>query len=423
MPGGEAGAAEEARVRRVGVRWLLAGNAATAAVQLGLAMALAKQLTEAAVGDFVLALSIWAPVLMAANMGLRPVVASDAEGEHPFGRYLRVRATALAVAFVLTTGACTWLVGSEGIVVVLLVGLSKVGESFSELSYGLQQRHAHERTVGVSLFIRGGVSISLAIVLLEATGTLEGACLALAVTNLGVALVFDLPRARALEARGGASASLHPRGAVLRIVRLGAPLGATAVLLSLTTNVPRYFIEAEVGRAALGVFGVLGYGVAAGALVMNALCNATARDLGASWIRRDLVRFRGVLRGFVLTTMGWAGLVVVVALVAGELVLGLMFGPSYAAASEVFVWMMVAGGVAYLGFAFQYTLTAVRSTSIQVVGVALELVVLTLACAWWVPQHGLLGGALALLCGAVAQALVLGGAVLRVLGRGAREVR
>ena len=116
-------------------------------------------------------------------------------------------------------------------------------------------------------------------------------------------------------------------------------------------------------------------------------------------------------------------LLVVVALVAGELVLGLMFGPSYAAASEVFVWMMVAGGVAYLGFAFQYTLTAVRSTSIQVVGVALELVVLTLACAWWVPQHGLLGGALALLCGAVARALVLGGAVLRVLGRGAREVR
>lgn len=397
------------------------GNAATAAAQLGVVATMASILREDAVGDFVLAMSIWAPVLMAANMGLRPVVASDAEGEHPFARYLRVRVVALGLAYVLTLLLGAWSADAEGRAIMALVGAAKAAESVSDLCYGLQQRHAREHDAGVSLVLRAVGGLGLAVALLLSVGTLVGACMGLAAVNLAVVLGWDLPRALALGSRQPTRAGGWP--AVRRIVRLGAPLGATAVMLSLTVNVPRYFVEAELGRAELGVFGVLGYGVAAGGLVMNALCNATARDLGAAWVERDGLRFVRVLRWFLAATLAWAGASVAVTYLVGRAVLELLFGPAYSAAIDAFVWLMLAGGVAYIGFALQYTLTAARSAGVQVVAVALELLVLGLACALLVPEHGLVGGALAALAGSGVRAVVLGVSVLgvlRSLGEGTR---
>lgn len=420
MARAEAEPGADARRRRSGVRWLLVGNAATAVAQLGVVVALAHRLSAGAVGDYVLAVSIWGPVVMAAAMGLRAVLASDAEGEHPFGRYLRVRGSALGLAFASTMAVGAGWFGNEALLILGLVGVAKVAESVSDLCYGLQQRHAAERIAGVSLLVRSVLSLGLALGLLSSTGQLAPTCAGMAAANLVVMVGWDLPRARRLADASGGKAPSHGRP-VLRLVKVGAPLGLTAVLLSLTTNVPRYFVEAELGREALGVFGVLGYGVAAGALAMNALCHATTRDLGVAWARRELDRFRSVLRGFVALTLGWAALTVGLAVVLGRIVLELVFGPSYAAASDVFIWLMVAGGFAYLGFAFQYTLTAVRSTASQVLGVTLEISVSIVACAWLIPVHGLMGAAYAMLAGTIARAVILGGSVAQVIRKGNRS--
>ncbi|MEM6989278.1 MAG: lipopolysaccharide biosynthesis protein [Myxococcota bacterium] len=390
-----------------GVRWLLIGNVASAAAQLGLVAALTHRLAEGSVGDFVLALSVWAPAVMAANLGLRPVLASDAGDDHAFARYLRLRATCLGLAFVLIAVGSLLLLQGDALAVMLLVGAAKVGESLSDVCFGMQQKHAAERTAGLSLFVRSVLGLGLALVLLETVGGLVAACAALAAANLGVALSWDIPRANAL-ARPSRSAG---EGSVWRLVAIGAPLGATAVLISLSVNVPRYFVEGFTGRAALGVFGVLTYGVAAGALVMNALCNATARDLGSAWVARDRGRFAAVFRTFLGTTLVWAVAAIVGAIALGEPVLRFVFGDAYGDASDVFVWLMVAGGVTYVAHALQYTLTAVRSTAWQLVAVLVDLVVTTTMCWALVPAHGLMGAAYALIAGGAARVLLFAVAV------------
>ena len=92
--------------------------------------------------------------------------------------------------------------------------------------------------------------------------------------------------------------------------------------------------------------------------------------------------------------IGVAG--VVVALVAGQPILRLLYRPEYAEHHVAFVWIMAAGGLSYVGAVFGFAATARRQLAQQPF-ILLAVVAVVLVSSWWlVPVGGVLGAALSM---------------------------
>lgn len=177
------------------------------------------------------------------------------------------------------------------------------------------------------------------------------------------------------------------------------------MLISVTANMPRYFVESRLGSAALGVFAALTYLSLAGSTVVNAVGLAVTPRLAhlfACGERLDFVRKllgMSVLAGLA----GVAGMGILK--LGGKPLLTLIYGSVYAANLETAIWIMGAGAVSYAASVVGYGLTAARCFREQLPLFLIVTLVAGGASYALVPRYGLKGAALAQLAAALAQLL------------------
>lgn len=390
--------------------WTLGGNVLAAAGQWGQMLVLARCCEPEQVGEFALGLAIASPLLMFSNLNLRSVQITDVRGRYRFGDYLGLRLFTTAVAlFVLAL--LTALVGynaSAGMI-ALGLGLTKGLEAVSDIMHGFQQQHDRMDLVSRSVALRSLLGLSALAVVTGATGLVWTGVLALAGVSLGVLLLYDVPNVRArLSERwlyAGAQTCLPPEQREL--ARIALPLGLVMLLLSLQTSAPRFFLERHVDIAAVGIFAALVYISTAANVLVDALGQsitprlARHADAGSPEFRRVLV---GLLAAGAL--LGVAGLVL--ALLAGKQLLGIVYGAPYAASAPIFVILMAATGVTFVGSFLGFGMTAARLFRSQVHVSAVSLLAVVVVCAWLVPQRGMQGAAWAVFAGAAVRVVACG---------------
>jgi O-antigen/teichoic acid export membrane protein len=189
------------------------------------------------------------------------------------------------------------------------------------------------------------------------------------------------------------------------------------MLVSLTSNLPRYAVEAFLGTRELGAFAAVAVLLNAGSTVANALGQAATPRLARAYISRDLAGFRllaAKLAGLTLL-VGAAG--VLFAARAGRGFLRLAYSADYVTHAGLLVTVMVAGIFVYVAVLLGYVVTSARSFLSQMP--LLALVAVTSAGASWllVPSMGLAGAAVAV---ALAACLQIGGQLL-ILSRALRR--
>jgi len=380
--------------------WTVLGNVVYAACQWGMLVALAKLGSPSLVGQFALGLALCAPVMMLANLQLRSVQATDARNEYRFGDYLALRLATTALAFAAIC-LIAWLAGYrwQTALVVILVGVAKSVESFSDVIYGLMQKYERLDRIAIAMMLRGLGSVVVFALTLWLTRSAAWAVVALAAWWSAVLLTYERKTGgELLKAFGAARESFAPSWQWKRMRRLAwlsLPLGVVMVLISLNTNIPRYFVEHYLGEAALGYFAALAYVMVAGYTVMGALGQSATPRL-ARYYQSNRSAFKRLLAKMMLVAaaVGAAGILVVV--LWGRPLLTLLYRPDYAQHANVFVWVMVAAAISYVLSVFGYALTSQRVLRSQVPLVGAMVVVSTLACYFCVPAFGLLGAAVAL---------------------------
>src|SRR5206468_6942780 len=110
---------------RMNVLWTLAGNAVYGFCQWAMLIALAKMGTPEIVGQFALAFAITAPAIMAANLNLRTIIATDAQKAYTFSDYIGLRLLSIAAADVVLSAIVGALYRREVAAVILVVALAK----------------------------------------------------------------------------------------------------------------------------------------------------------------------------------------------------------------------------------------------------------------------------------------------------------
>ncbi len=390
---------------------MLLGTTVYAGCQWAMLAVVARHGGAGAVGQYALALAIAAPVMLFADLSLRPVVATDARGEYGFADYFAVRSLTSALAFVvIAVVAFSASYPTDTRMVLLAVAAAKVFESLSGICYGWQQRRHRLDRVSRSMQLRGILGLAALAAVYWWSASLPAAVLALATVWALVWWYYDLPISRHSAATGQQVAASGTRGRRMRrIVVLSLPLGVVASLVSLNANIPRYFVEHFLGAEMLGVFAAMAYLVVPGGMVVAALGQAASPRLAELSSAGRLQEFQALLIRLLLISLALALAGLLLVLVFGEYILVLLYGAGFSGHGVALAWIMACGLLAYPASVLGYGLTARRIFKPQPWQLSAVFVTTITGSLMLLPAGGLAGAAQAWMSGLAVQ---LAGAVL-----------
>lgn len=376
--------------------WTTAGSIIYSGCQWGILVVIAKLGSAKMVGQFAFGLAISAPVIMFTNLQLRAIEATDAKSKYKFGDYFGLRVLMTILSFVIIMAFIYF--GDyprETALVVLAVALAKAFESISDIVYGLMQKHERMDYIGISMILKGFASLIVFGLLIWFTRNLMIAILGLSVTWLALLIMYDLRNARMWEI-------LQPRmekNIFMRLFWLAFPLGFVAMLVSLSDNIPRYYIVSFQGESDLGYFASMAYIIMAVQKVIIAFGESARPRLAKYFVEKRTDEFRKLFLRMLSFGLLVGISVLMVSILFGREVLTILYKPDYAEHVDVFIWLMIGGGIYYLSLLFNDSMIAAQYFRIQVpmfLSVSISIVIL---CALFVPERGILGAAQALVLG------------------------
>lgn len=419
-------AAQEYSLRRNFSRTLV-GTVGYSTCLWVIVVSIARLGSSTLVGRYALGLALSAPVMLLLNLGLRALQATDARQDFAFGDYLAMRIWSTAVGFCAV--ATLILLGGYGAAttrVVLSVAAFKAVESLSDVFYGAMQQRSQMGLISASLLLRGISSVVAMIVMLWLTGSVAWGALLIASTWVVVLLGFDSRRVRGLMASNmSREERRRPAGIApvwnlqhqRNLLVLALPLGITAMLISLSPNVPRYFVASVLGESELGVYAALGYVAVAGGLIVNALGQSASPRLARLRMSDNYEGFAELITRLSLIGVGLGVAGVLGAWLFGAVLLNALYGPSYASQNSLFIWIMAGGTLSYVTSFLGYGLTALREFRVQPLIVIVSTGTVAFGCWILLPEFGLLGAAWGLALGLLVHLVGFAAVLWRVLGR------
>ncbi len=416
--------------------WTFAGNMVYAAAQWGMLVVLAKLGSPEMVGQFTLGLAVTAPIILFGNLQLRQIQVTDVNQKYSFGDYLGLRLICIALSL-LAIAVITFTAhySQQTSLIILVIGLSKAVESISDIFHGLFQYNERMDRIAFSLIIKGLLSLLALAVGVYVSGTALGGAIGLVTVWLLVLIFYDIPSSflilravplaeniPAQEVSNQSSTSrilqLQPRFNLtdLRsLVTLSLPLGFVMMLISLNANIPRYFIEHHLGVRELGIFSALSYLIVAGGIVVSALGQSASPRLAKYYAAGNRKDFQSLLLKLFLIGTFLGGVAVLMAAIAGKEILTILYRPEYAQQVYLFILLMVAAGIGYVASFLGYAMTAAQYFQVQMPLFTVVTGISALVCLWLIPSKGLIGAAIALIIGAVVQAIFSLGVIFYAL--------
>lgn len=305
--------------------------------------------------------------------------------------------------------------------VVLAVAIAKSTESISDVFYGLFQLNDHLDQIGISMMIRGTLSVIGMSTALYFTRDVLWGVVAMSGGWLIALLLFDARRGRRFVLRTSQPRTLADQWKPLRpqyhfsrqwpLARIAFPLGIVMTLASLNMNVPRYFVQSSMGETELGVFSIMAYTMTAIGTVTDAMRAAAVPKLARYYVSGRMREFRSLLfkmAGFaaVFGTLATIGIMFL-----GSQVLLVLYGPDYSAYAGVLVWLTAASGIGAVAQLLTGGLDSSKRFRVQVPMFIAVVAANVIACAFLVPRYGLIGAAIAPLIASVVYVLGAGGLV------------
>lgn len=412
----EAGVGPAPRSRpslKINFSWSFLGTTLYAASQWGMLTILAKFRSASDVGVFAYALALATPAYALAQFQLRQIQTTDVQGRFTFATYLKLRVLCVVIASAGLAAFLVWTAADRTLFwTCLFVAAARAVESLSDILYGAMQLHEEMRTQALSLCLKGAVSLPLMAAGLWLTGSVAGAAVGLAVAWTILLLVYDIPATvkllRAQQAPGSELKQIS--GSAAALLQEALPLGLVMFLLSLNVNLPRYFLKANAGTAALGIFAAMSYVMVAGTTVVTALGQTVSPRLARCYQFADRQGFKRLLVRVLLIGLALGAAGVAVTSIWGRQVLTLLYNSEYGRHGREFLLIAVAAAFTYVASFLGYAMTAALRFRPQLIVTGLATLTLAASCAWLVPSQGITGAAWS--CALSALVLASGAAVV-----------
>ena len=364
-------------------KWLVGGNFVFAFSQWVILIFFARMTNQENLGQYALALAIVTPIFAVGNLQLRPLYILDVNSEQKYTYthfyYLRLICSFIALACCLVLG----LFFNVSILVLLLVGLLKFFESYSDIIYAYYNAHDQTKLISKSLFLKGTLSVLAVAVGLYLFDFYTALILFLFVYIVVWLFIDNLYIQKTKEIK---KMSLD-----LGIMKSAIPMGISLGIVTLQSNIPRLFLDQYASIEAVGIFTVLSYFIIVGSIFINSICQYLSPRLTHAW-NHNRAYFKKLLSMALLVAGGLGLIAIFLSYFMGEFVLNLVYGAEYVAYTDAFVLTMVAGFILYLATVLGYTLTAIGFIKQQVYLFSIVLIFSVLVSYLCIPEYGIIGG-------------------------------
>lgn len=386
---------------KVNISWTFLGNIIYALTQWGILVSLTKLGTPTMVGQYTLGLALTAPVVMLTNLQARTVQATDIENEYSFGEFLGLRTVSVLLYF-MVMGVITFTVSSsnETLLVVLLITIAKAVESISDIIYGLMQKNEIMKNIAVSKILKGVSSLIIVSLILSITNNIISSIIGLIFTWFFLLIIVDLRYATKMV-------DIKPifnSRKMLNLIKVSTPLGIAHMLSSLNTNIPRYILEHYINEEALGYFAAIAYLLVAGSTIIVAVGHAVTPRL-SKYYKVNKPKFKKLLLklmllGFFIGILGF-----VIASIAGEYILAIVYSSEYAQYNNILILVVIAGLFTFTGAFLGYGITAAKMFRIQPYMNIIWITASALSGFILIPKYGISGAAYTLIVSSIIQFL------------------
>ncbi|WP_180088200.1 oligosaccharide flippase family protein [Acinetobacter sp. YH01025] len=383
-------------------KWLLSGNILFAFSQWLMLIMFSHFSSPMQLGYYSYALAITAPIFMLSNLQLRPLVVADfnLEKKFSFSEYLSLRLMTILLAILISLFFVDWE-NNLALSIVLAVVLIKASESVSDIIYAYYNANKKTKFISRSLTFKSVLVILLSFCVLYITHNIV---YSLAATLIGYLFVLGL-----LDIRQNIN---HLREInffdkkLIKIMQIGLPLGVAVMLVSLQTNIPRYFLEHYSNVELVGVYTILYYFIVIGGIAINSVCQYLSPNFSEFYRDLRIEELKGIIKNafLIALSLGVSGLVV--SLFLNDFIIKIIYGKDYLAYAYLLPYIMIAGIFTYLSVVNGYLLTSLKLLKIQM-PVFLILVCLTVIYSYLlIPVYGLTGAIYTTILSAVSQFLI-----------------
>lgn len=383
-------------------KWLLSGNILFAFSQWLMLIMFSHFSSPMQLGYYSYALALTAPIFMLSNLQLRPLVVADLNlgKKFRFSQYLSLRLITIFLAIIVSLFFIDWE-NKLALGIILIVVLIKATESVSDIIYASYNANKKTKFISKSLTFKSILVILLSFCVLYLTHNI---LYSLVATLIGYLFVLGL-----LDIRKNIS---HLREInffdkkLKKIVRIGLPLGMAVMLVSLQTNIPRYFLEHYSNVELVGVYTILYYFTVMGGIVINSVCQYLSPYFSEFYRDLKINALKKIIKNsfIIALSLGVSGLILSIFL--HDFIIKVVYGNNYLKYAYLLPYFMIAGVFTYLSVVNGYLLTSLKLLKIQM-PIFLILVCLTIVYSCLlIPIYGLNGAVYTTILSAASQFLI-----------------
>ena len=381
--------------------YMVIGNGVFASSQWMIIIIISNWGSILLLGQYSLALAIVSPIFLLTNLGLRQVITTDVNREWSLLDYVKLRILTLFIACLIV--AIFLLFSSNDSVMlglIIVLTSSKMIDGLMDIMYGFFQQHHRLDIVGLSRIFSGIIGIIFFAISFVLFNDVHYAVLTMILGWIiswfvvGNKQVYEILTENKIDLKFRFGTFVKPL-LNYKLFWLAFPLGWTALLISLRTNIPRYFIEIEVGTAELGVFAATGYLINLMGIVVSALGRTALPKLAELAFHHNREEFIRILSKLLLFGFLIGIISIVISVVWSESILILFYGPELAVYNDILVYMMVIATVTFLCSFINYAMEALRIFKHHFIISLVTTSTCLLACFALVESYGMIGACLA----------------------------
>jgi O-antigen/teichoic acid export membrane protein len=292
-------------------------------------------------------------------------------------------------------------------IIMMLVGL-KVVESIADAIYGVLQINDNLHLAGKSLVYKSTISSTLFIIVDIVTRNIAISSLMLIVTNIIVVVLYDIPKARALQGVtiDKANINLYMQES-LEIMKKSFSVCMVSFLGAFSLNIPRYFIDIH-HHDQLGYFGIIATPVTLVVLLVTFILQPNIVRLSRYLGAKKYDDFNKEVFKMMCGTFG-IGLGVLIAMyTVGAPLLSTVFGVDFSEYRNELVVITFGALASALVAIFTNMLIIMRKLTIQMYILLFMNVTVGIFSYFCIRNTGTLGAVVIYTCSSLVQASLLG---------------
>lgn len=385
--------------------WNFSGSLIYAMSQWFLLIIITKIGSPYYAGIYSLGLAFSAPLIMFINLNFRALQSTDLSLIYGFRSFKSARLIGIisfSILFLLIVFFSDY--EFEIVIVLILIALNKIVESYSDLYYGLFQFNERLDLVSISTIIRGVIGTAFFGIGYYFFGKIEIALIFMLFIWILNLVVFDLKNSKQFL-----STNPEPNvaGRVKNLIKIGLPLGIVSFIASLSVNIPRLAIESYMTIEDLGYFASVFYMVLIIGKFMTSLANAILPRMARLYQNGNKIAFIKILVSISVFLIVFSIIIIIISTFWGSEILQIAYGSEYAPYESLLVFIMIYGLFEYLGFVFEVALNAMKYYKFRLMVEITATSIMIITSIYFIPEMGLMGAAVSLIIFSVFKLLML----------------